>query len=184
MLEKASLAVCVDLSERMRTETVQKRLVDELNHRVKNILATVQALMTISSRHSDSTEQLVKSFSDRIKALSRTHDLLTGTHWQGTTLAEVVNTELQPYADGRSISVEGPEITAFLHNRRSPLDWYFMNSQPMQQSMAGLRSPREQWPSTGAFINGRIRRSYVLNGKSAASTSRRYHSRDAALARS
>ena len=71
----------------MRTETVQKQLVDELNHRVKNILATVQALMTISSRHSNSTEQLVKSFSDRIKALSRTHDLLTGTHRQGTTLA-------------------------------------------------------------------------------------------------
>jgi PAS domain S-box-containing protein len=105
------LAVSVDLSERMQAESVQKRLVDELNHRVKNILATVQALMTLSSRHSTSTEQLVKNFSDRIKALSRTHDLLTGTHWQGTTLAEVVNAELQPYVGERSISVEGPDVT-------------------------------------------------------------------------
>jgi PAS domain S-box-containing protein len=104
------LAVSVDMSERLQAERMQKRLTDELNHRVKNTLATVTALITIASRYSGTTEQLVKNFTGRIKALSVTHNVLTDHAWEQANLKDLIASELEPYSEGKKVTLEGPDV--------------------------------------------------------------------------
>jgi PAS domain S-box-containing protein len=68
--------VARDISDRRRHEAVQRRLIDELDHRVKNTLAMVQALANQSLRRSVSPKDFVASFNSRIHALAQVHDLL------------------------------------------------------------------------------------------------------------
>src|SRR5262249_34590701 len=65
--EDSVLAICVDLTDRRRAEEQQRLLVNELNHRVKNTLASVQALAHMTKRHAGSIEAYYAAFSDRLK---------------------------------------------------------------------------------------------------------------------
>lgn len=103
------LAVCLLLDERMKAEERQQRLINELNHRVKNTLATVQALMMVSRRSSESADDLVASFAARLKALSVSHDLLTGTLWEEAPLRELVDAELSLYGRNK-VNAEGSDV--------------------------------------------------------------------------
>lgn len=85
----------------------QALLMNELNHRVKNTLATVQALarQTLKDNSTGAAEQFIS----RIAALARAHDLLTMHEWQKTSLRQIVEMAMQPFSmDGR-VSVNGPE---------------------------------------------------------------------------
>lgn len=104
------LAVSVDLTERLQSESMQKRLMDELSHRVKNTLATVQALIAISSRYTENAEDLVQNLIGRINALTATHDLLTATNWEQAKLADLIRAELTPYTSEREAKLDGPEV--------------------------------------------------------------------------
>jgi len=92
------IRVVHDITDRKHAEMQQKLLLDELNHRVKNTLATVQSLATQTLRSAASPEDFRRTFEARIVALSRTHDLLTRRSWQGADLADVVMQQLGPYA--------------------------------------------------------------------------------------
>jgi len=72
-----------DISERREAEKIQRLLIDELNHRVKNTLATVQAIGRQSLAHARSERDFVDSFTHRIQALARAHSLLTESNMQG-----------------------------------------------------------------------------------------------------
>jgi two-component sensor histidine kinase len=83
----------------------QVTMLHELNHRVKNTLATVQALAR-QSRGADG------GLEARILALSKTHDLLTREDWSGASLREVLESELSPYrTGGDQIGLDGPDIS-------------------------------------------------------------------------
>jgi PAS domain S-box-containing protein len=103
------LAICIELSERMKHEEQQQRLIDELNHRVKNTLATVQALVAMSKRYTTSTAEFAEAFSGRLQALSLAHNLLTEGVWQSTSLRELIAAELRPY-DLARFSIDGPDF--------------------------------------------------------------------------
>jgi len=81
-----------------------KTLVNELNHRVKNTLATVQSLAR-QSRKEERPRAGPDPFEDRLLALARAHDLLTANSWQSADLKEIVQAVLEPYAEARA---EGP----------------------------------------------------------------------------
>jgi PAS domain S-box-containing protein len=108
--EQGVIAISVELTERMRAESEQQRLIDELNHRVKNTLASVQALMVMTNRHAQSKEAFVAAFSERLLALAATHDLLTAGRWESVSLDELVRSELKPYAGGDSLAISGPPL--------------------------------------------------------------------------
>jgi PAS domain S-box-containing protein len=91
------LATVVELTERLRAEEQQERLINELNHRVKNTLASVQALTTMSGRYTGSVEGFVAAVSARLMALSATHNLLTEGLWDSAPLRDIVAAELKPY---------------------------------------------------------------------------------------
>jgi PAS domain S-box-containing protein len=105
--------VVQDITDRKEAEERQKLLIDELNHRVKNTLATVQSLATQTARGTDSPEAFRSAFEGRLIALSQAHDQLTRRHWKGADLRDIVEAATAPY-DGRArdqIVFEGEDIT-------------------------------------------------------------------------
>lgn len=90
--------VVQDVTERKAAEQRQKLLVDELNHRVKNTLATVQSLASQTARGAPTPEDFRESFEGRLIALSKAHDQLTRHHWESAELREILSASIAPYA--------------------------------------------------------------------------------------
>ena len=72
----------LDVTERRRAEETQRLLIGELNHRVKNTLATVQAIASQGFRHARSEKEFQDAFTGRLQALSRAHSMLSATTWE------------------------------------------------------------------------------------------------------
>ena len=87
----------VDVSVQRRSNNQRIVLLQELNHRVKNTLATVQAIALQTFRYTDTREAFRDTFLDRLMALSKTHNLLTASNWEGASLRKVLLSELAPY---------------------------------------------------------------------------------------
>lgn len=97
-----------DVTERRRAEKRQRMLINELNHRVKNTLATVQSIASQTLRWASDAPSARAAFEARLMALSATHDLLTAESWHGARLDGVVTQALAPF-----ISVQRPQIDRF-----------------------------------------------------------------------
>lgn len=91
---------------------VRDTLMLELNHRVKNTLANVLSIITLTRRKATDLDSFAESLSGRVRALSATHDILTAQQWSSATLESVVRAELAPYLgrDEAQAEISGPEI--------------------------------------------------------------------------
>jgi PAS domain S-box-containing protein len=89
--------VVQDITERKAAEQRQKLLIDELNHRVKNTLATVQSLASQTARGAPSPLAFRERFEGRLIALSKAHDQLTRHHWESAELRELLSASIAPY---------------------------------------------------------------------------------------
>jgi PAS domain S-box-containing protein len=90
----------MDITERKRVEQQRTLLLHELNHRVKNSLATVHALARQTAQGTASPEAFVEAFESRLIALARAHDLLTSGGWGEVTIHEIVRRTLEPHGAG------------------------------------------------------------------------------------
>jgi PAS domain S-box-containing protein len=106
------LKILRDRTERRRGEERQELLIRELHHRVRNTLATVQAVANSTIRAARSMEDFSEAFLGRINALASTHALLTEDYWQAASLRDLLKAQLGPYQDGRALQVtlEGPTV--------------------------------------------------------------------------
>lgn len=101
-------AVLQDVTERVHAERSRELLVTELNHRVKNTLATVQAIAAQSLRGTAGAAGMGREFVGRLQALMRSHDLLADRGWEPVDLARVVRAGLLPWLEaGRAIRLGG-----------------------------------------------------------------------------
>jgi two-component system CheB/CheR fusion protein len=91
---------------------VLETLVDELNHRVRNMLQVVQAVATHTLRNAPSLEAFGQSFLGRLKALARAHELVSHGNWKTVSLRELLEKELEPYsaAGANRLATEGPPV--------------------------------------------------------------------------
>ncbi|ULJ82011.1 PAS domain S-box protein (plasmid) [Rhizobium sp. C104] len=107
-----AINMLVDITERKQAENRQKLLIDELNHRVKNTLATVQSLAGQTARHADGLEDFTRRFEVRLLALARAHDLLTKRHWEGASLDLLAGEVLMAIAGNaaRQVEIAGPIV--------------------------------------------------------------------------
>ncbi|MBC9033690.1 PAS domain-containing protein [Sphingomonas sp. JC676] len=87
----------VDLTKHKQEQAHSKMLIDELSHRVKNTLATVQSIVSQAMRAPLDPEDLREAIESRIFALSRSHDLLTQVSWQGAGLHDLLDAALEPF---------------------------------------------------------------------------------------
>jgi two-component system CheB/CheR fusion protein len=100
-----------DVSDRKRWEIRQNLLLEELSHRVKNMLGVVQAMARQTLRES-ADEQALASFEGRLQALGGAHDLLMASDWAGADLAELIRLQLAPHAgkDAGRLITSGPTV--------------------------------------------------------------------------
>ena len=98
-----------DVTERKQSEALQRLLFDELNHRVKNTLASIQAIASQSLRRAASPAEFVSSFNGRIQALARAHDLLVEGRMTGADIMSILREQvLFGGSDGERIICAGP----------------------------------------------------------------------------
>jgi PAS domain S-box-containing protein len=95
-----------DITERRAAEERRRLLVNELNHRVKNTLATVQAIAAQSLQ--DAPPEVAERFTARLMALARATDVLVAEEWRSATLAAIAEQVASPY--GERFDLQGPEV--------------------------------------------------------------------------
>jgi PAS domain S-box-containing protein len=100
-----------DVTDRKRQETFIRLLSREVDHRAKNLLAVVQAIVGLTD--GDTPAAVKASISGRVQALANAHNLLALSHWEGASLEKIVKHELAPYfTEGNSCSlISGPSQT-------------------------------------------------------------------------
>jgi two-component sensor histidine kinase/CheY-like chemotaxis protein len=110
---KALLAQAgIDAKEREAADKLQKLILEELHHRIKNTLATVSAIASQSLRTATSIEHGQHAIEGRLVALGRAHDLLLQARWANASLANTIRGATEPYdseSAGRFL-IQGPEI--------------------------------------------------------------------------
>lgn len=99
----------VDMTEQVQADERQRLLLDELNHRVKNTLATVQAIAQQTLRGAQDPAAFAEAFESRLLALSQTHNALTDSQWAGAGLRQILSQELGPYGAER-VLMDGDDV--------------------------------------------------------------------------
>jgi two-component sensor histidine kinase len=102
----------VDAKEREVADRLQKLILEELHHRIKNTLATVSAIASQSLRNASSTQQAQQAIEGRLLALGRAHDLLLQARWSSADLRNIVRGAIEPFdnPDVAKFSIEGPDV--------------------------------------------------------------------------
>ena len=102
----------IDAEQRDNADRLQKLILEELHHRIKNTLATVSAIASQSLRAATSIEDGQHAIESRLLALGRAHDLLLQARWSNAELAHIVRGATEPY-DGEGagkFSIGGPDL--------------------------------------------------------------------------
>ncbi|MEW6257486.1 MAG: HWE histidine kinase domain-containing protein [Pseudomonadota bacterium] len=110
---KGVVVTLIDLSERKAAERQQQLLMGELDHRVRNTLALVLSISTLTGYNAKTVEDFQRAFVGRIEALAATHTLLAGKAWSGLSIEDVVIAELAPYVsrDAGRLDISGLKVT-------------------------------------------------------------------------
>jgi len=106
---KRLIGVVQDITERRADDELRASMVAELDHRVKNVLASVQSMALQSARKTASLDVFLKTFAGRLEAMASAHTLLTATRWRGAEIGNIAAAELGGLAPGQA-HWQGPEI--------------------------------------------------------------------------
>ena len=97
--------------QRVTADQRSEILIAELNHRIRNILGLVRALVKQTASSSDSVAALVENVDDRIRSLARAYDLLTVSAWQPAPLRDLLNAELESFGPAaKRVTFSGPDV--------------------------------------------------------------------------
>jgi PAS domain S-box-containing protein len=97
-----------DITERKRAQLRHELLAREIHHRTKNLFAVVQAVVSRSFADKSTLQEAETAVLSRLRSLAQTHVMLIEKEWQGADIAEVVRSEMGPYAD--RVTIEGPPV--------------------------------------------------------------------------
>jgi PAS domain S-box-containing protein len=104
------VGIAHDVTEVRETEARQRVLINELNHRVKNALATVQSLVRQTLREHRVDREVEAEVSERLIALAAAHDVLTRENWRGAELSDLIKEAIKAHAAGGRISLSGGKV--------------------------------------------------------------------------
>ena len=101
----------VEITERKQSDERQGLLIAELDHRVKNLLARVAVISSYTRLGSSSVDEFVQVLDRRIHSMAAAHSLLSQNRWNGVNLADLVDSQLAPYATAANMTIAGPDVT-------------------------------------------------------------------------
>ena len=103
----------IDAKEREAADKLQKLILEEMHHRIKNTLATVSAIAAQSLRTATSIEHGQQAIEGRLIALGRAHDLLLQVSWANASLVETIRGAIKPFDEqgGERFTLDGPDIS-------------------------------------------------------------------------
>jgi len=104
------VGVVHDITRRVHNAERQRMLMAELDHRVKNVLARVAAVVTDTRKDGDSIDELVGSLSGRIQSMAAAHTLLSHSGWQSVGLSSLVQSQLAPYTMDSNVTITGTDV--------------------------------------------------------------------------
>ena len=106
------VTVLRDVTFQRAAEEQQRLMVHELNHRVKNTLASVQSIAMQTERSTDSPAAFADAFNARVAALAHSHDLLTQNAWSGAWVSELLSEHLKPHqsTERQRFALNGPKV--------------------------------------------------------------------------
>ncbi|MGH6896739.1 MAG: PAS domain S-box protein [Geminicoccaceae bacterium] len=109
--ERYFTGIVRDITDRKRAEERQRLLTAEVDHRAKNLLATIQAMVLLTRRDAVSVADFTRTLVGRLHAMARAHDLLARDKWTGASLHDVIKNEFRAYAggDGARVSIVGED---------------------------------------------------------------------------
>jgi two-component sensor histidine kinase len=115
---QTAIAVCVLctyvlaalFAERRQAKEHQDLLIAELDHRVKNVLARVAAVVRHTSRRCGTLEEFVQSIDGRIQSMAAAHSLLSRSRWRRVGLIDLLRRQLAPYSTDANVSLNGPDV--------------------------------------------------------------------------
>ncbi|BCM20946.1 sensor histidine kinase [Mesorhizobium sp. J8] len=105
-----AVQISLDISDRKRAEEQRQLLVNELNHRVKNTLAVVQAIAAQTMRSASSLAQAGQALSNRLVSLAKAHDILTRENWSGASLSALIAAVVEPHASLDRFELSGEQV--------------------------------------------------------------------------
>jgi PAS domain S-box-containing protein len=105
------LATSRDVTSEMRSEAHRQLLVNELNHRVKNTLATIQSIASQSLRNAGVDLAVRGAFEGRLMAIAATHNVLTDKNWSAASLRQIIDGSVTPYrANPGQLTISGDDL--------------------------------------------------------------------------
>lgn len=99
-----------DVTARKRADELQRLMINELNHRVKNTLATVQSVAGQTLRNAESMDEARDNLTRRLLALARGHDILTRESWDGAEMINIVDAVVAAHGDAERFVLDGPSV--------------------------------------------------------------------------
>jgi PAS domain S-box-containing protein len=102
------IGIGFDITDRKESEARQTLLMRELDHRVRNLLAVVQATLRLTPK--DDPEEYARAIEGRIAALARAHSMLAGARWSGSDLRALIASELAPFLAAQRVTLDGPPV--------------------------------------------------------------------------
>jgi PAS domain S-box-containing protein len=99
-----------DITRSKNAEERQDLLSAELDHRVKNVLARVVAVVRHTRRRTGTIDEFVTAVDGRIQSIAAAHTLLSQNHWSGVGLADLIRHQLAPYTTAANTTVSGPDV--------------------------------------------------------------------------
>ncbi len=104
------VASAVDVTARYEGEEMQQLLMRELDHRMKNMMQVIQAIIRRTARSRSSVEDFERSLIGRLGAMSRAHELLADQKWYGADIDEIVREETSHFGGSNVIHIDGPHL--------------------------------------------------------------------------
>ncbi len=100
-----------DITRRKRAEERQDLMTAELDHRVKNVLARVAAVIRQTRRRCETMDEFAKSLDGRIHSMATAHALLSQSRWYGVGLSDLISRQLAPHTSDANTTISGPNVT-------------------------------------------------------------------------
>lgn len=104
------LVICEEVTEQVLAERRVHLLMQEMNHRVKNSLATVQSLVMLSAAGAKSVQEFASSLGERISAMARAQDILLRGHEEDVAVGDLIAAEIEPYAGSHQLRVQSAPV--------------------------------------------------------------------------